>query len=390
MPTRRGWVVLGLATLLAAAWGLFREPELLGAALVLHAGTLIGMLWVRLGSRSIQVERTLQPPTAAVGDQVNVTLTVSNIHDIPINRLLLEDRVENLGTAACVVAKLPGRTRASVPYSIACDQRGLKRIGPIEITVTDPLGLASINRSLGVEDRLIVHPRIHRLAGYPPVRGRDPSSYAARPEFASRGGEDFFTMREFRHGDDLRQVHWRSSAKRDQLMIRQLETPWQSRGLLILDTRSSAYSDADSFEDAVEGAASFFSHLTASGFDLDVLIGSTYIRSTSPLAAARSLEALALVTMAQSLDIVAVAGRAKRHGGEGALVVVTGHPDDDLIRAVRLLSHDYGSIGIAAVTKNQEVNLSGIGARSSVATMAEDNSWLHLWQRLGGRQWLSA
>ena len=390
MPTRRGWVVLGLATLLAMAWGLVREPELLGSAIVLHAGALLGMLWVRLGSRSITVSRIVQPPEAAVGDQVDVTLAVSNKNELPINRLLLEDRVEGLGTASCIVARLPGKTLANVPYSIACQQRGIKRIGPVSVTVSDPLGLASTTRVVGVEDRLVVYPKSHPLTGYPPVRGRDPSSYAARPEFASRGGEDFFTMREFRHGDDLRQVHWKSSARQDQLMIKQLETPWQSRGLLVLDTRSAVYADDEAFEDAVEGTASFFKHLRASGFDLDVLIGSTYIRASSPLSGSQGLEALAAVEMASSLDLVAVASRAKRHGGEGALIVVTGTPDDELIRAVRLLGHDFGSTGIAAVTPEQGFAFPGLGVRSSSAQLGSDKSWRDLWNRLGGRQWLSA
>ena len=99
-------------------------------------------------------------------------MAVSNRNELPINRLLLEDRVEGLGTASCIVARLPGKTLANVPYSIACQQRGIKRIGPVSVTVSDPLGLASTTRVVGVEDRLVVYPKSHTLAGYPPVRGR--------------------------------------------------------------------------------------------------------------------------------------------------------------------------------------------------------------------------
>ena len=63
---------------------------------------------------------------------------------------------------------------------------------------------------------------------------------ASRPEFSRRGGEDFYTLRSYQEGDDLRRVHWASSAKLDELMIRQMETPWQSRALVFFDVRRRA------------------------------------------------------------------------------------------------------------------------------------------------------
>ncbi len=63
----------------------------------------------------------------------------------------------------------------------------------------------------------------------------------ARTRFSQTGGEDFFTLRDYEDGDDLRKVHWPSSAKRDRLMIRQLEMPWQSRALIVLDTEVANY-----------------------------------------------------------------------------------------------------------------------------------------------------
>ena len=61
----------------------------------------------------------------------------------------------------------------------------------------------------------------------------------SQANFSQTGGEDFFTLREYQQGDDLRRVHWPSSAKRDELMIRQLEMPWQSRALVVLDPGSA-------------------------------------------------------------------------------------------------------------------------------------------------------
>ena len=133
--------------------------------------------------------------------------------------------------------------------------------------------MAESGGTAGRADRLVVYPAVEELAGLPIVRGQDPTVNTSRANFSQTGGEDFFTLREYQQGDDLRKVHWPSSAKRDELMIRQLEMPWQSRALVLLDPRQSAYPDSEAFEHAVRGVASAFRHLFRNGYTPTLWIG---------------------------------------------------------------------------------------------------------------------
>jgi len=134
------------------------------------------------------------------------------------------------------------------------------------VSVADPSPSPSAVSPPAASTASTVYPAVEPLQDYPAVRGVDPTVQSTRPTFAPSGGEDFFTLREYQVGDDLRKVHWPSSAKRDELMIRQLEVPWQARALVLLDQRAERYPFPEAFEHAVRGAASVVTHLYQGGF----------------------------------------------------------------------------------------------------------------------------
>lgn len=390
MPTARGWSVLGVAIGLVVLWVVFGETELLAAGAVTGVSVPIALIWVRVASPTLTVTRELTPTAAHEGDDVRVRLSVTNHGRLPVSAAYFEDPIPGLGTAGATVARLDGRSTAAVPYRLIARRRGVYHIGPTTVTVRDPLALAASSRVAGPRDVLVVYPRVEALSGFPVVRGRDPSTDASHPEFASRGGEDFYTIREYRQGDDLRRVHWPTTARFDELMIRQLETPWQSRGLLLLDTRSQVYDEEESFETAVRGAASIFEHLRRAGFDLDLLAGSTHVRAGDPGAAATALETLAAIQPRDAVDVAAVAARVRHGIGGGALIVITGTVDDRLLQAVRLLGPDHGSVAVAAVTRAPLGAALIPGTRTTVAAVDPDGGWAEAWRRSQGRAWASA
>src|SRR3546814_20212528 len=100
-----------------------------------------------------------------------------------------------------------------------------------------------------------VYPRIDEIQPLPYTTGHDPLAGARQPNSLGRTGEDFYALRPYVVGDDLRRVHWPSSARHDELLIRQNELPWQGRTTVLLDVRKAA-PNGDSLALAVSVAAS--------------------------------------------------------------------------------------------------------------------------------------
>jgi uncharacterized protein (DUF58 family) len=284
------------------------------------------------------------------------------------------------------VARLKKRESTTATYRVTCRPRGVYRVGPTNVRTNDPLGLAEISVGSGPVDRIVVYPAVEELTGFPIVRGQDPAMQASRPEHARRGGEDFYTLREYQQGDDLRRVHWPSSARTDQLMIRQLETPWQSRALVLLDVRSSSYESQEAFEKAVSGAATIVTHLIGAGFDADLWAG-----DAEPIDATRytsAMERLALVQPDPAIDIGAVAARIRQKGGGGALVIVTGIADRPLLNVQQLLAGDYPTTVLMTASASTSQTLVAFH-RMGVATVsvAPDEVWAPAWMTAMRNSW---
>ncbi|MDP3984153.1 MAG: DUF58 domain-containing protein, partial [Acidimicrobiia bacterium] len=293
-----------------------------------------------------------------------------------------------LGAARFALGVLGGKEGATAAYRIACRPRGVYSVGPVTIEVRDPLGLAWFETTTGTVDQLIVYPEVEDLTGFPLVQGRDPATMASRPEHSQRGGEDFYTLRSYREGDDLRRVHWPTSAKLDELMIRQMETPWQSRALVFLDVRSSTYADTDCFEKAVGGAASVVRHLAGAGFSGDLWAGGRLIDISSYTAA---MEALARVKTASNIDLRSVATRL-RHGGRGGLLVlVSGQPDHDLLGVHRLLGVQHRTAVLLSVTPSPgEIVNHFRRAGVKTVTVGPGDRFAPIWNQTMGRTWTPA
>lgn len=389
MPTRRGWAVLGLAVGLIILWVLLGEREVLAAGVVLGSLVVLGFAWIRFGRPDLPLARRVNPEWVQEGDDVVITLELTNVGRFPLVGVRVTDPIHGIGRSAVTVAHLPGRTAARVPYRIHTTRRGVFRVGPAHLSIGDPLGLVTRGANVGRADTLIVYPRADPLRGHPIVRGRDPSIQASRPEFSARGGEDFFTIREYRHGDDLRRVHWKTTARRDELMIRQFEMPWQSRGLLVLDTRAEVH-DLDTFETAVRGAASAYLHLTRLGFELDVLVGAEHLRPKNQGPEGPVLAALAGVEPNPALDLRAVFHRLRRRFVGGLLVMVTGNLDEHAGAAVASLGPDFGSVLVLSATRGSLGPLPSLRAPLGAAVCPPGGTWTEAWDRMQARSWASA
>lgn len=388
MLTDRGWAALGVGTALGVLWVLLGEVELFAAAVVVAVVILAALLLTRFSQPDVSIVRRLSPNLVHEGDRAAVDVVITNRSRRRLTNASFADEVGALGRAVFEAGAIASGQAADAEYQILCRPRGVYPVGPVTATVTDPLRLARTSASVDAIDRLIVYPEVEDLIGFPMTRGRDPAMQASRPEFSRRGGEDFYTLREYVQGDDLRRVHWPSSAKRDELMIRQLETPWQSRALLILDVRMQAYESHECFEKAVRGAASMVRHLAREGFDADVWAGGT--NATPVTQYSTVMETLAIVDREERLDIRAVGARLKAVGRGGALILVTGVPDSDLLEVQRLMSREYRTTVVLSATETSssgEIAFQRAGAVTINVTPT--GSWAEAWTKATQKTWSS-
>ncbi len=389
MPTLRGWALSGAGLALLFLWYGLGDPELLLAGAFILIAQVLSLLAVRLRRPRIDVARRLGSTIVHDGDTTTVTLIIDNLGTSSVTNLTVEDDVNRLGVATFEVAKIGKGETTTATYRVTCRPRGVYRVGPTAVRNSDPLGLAELRTVTGPIDRIVVYPTVEHLSGFPIVRGQDPAMQASRPEHSRQGGEDFYTLREYQRGDDLRRVHWPSSAKTDKLMIRQLETPWQSRALVLFDIRSSVYESQDVFERAVSGAATIVTHLVGSGFDADLWAG-----DAEPIDATRygsAMEKLALVAPDPAIDIEAVASRIRQKGGGGALVIVTGIADRPLLNVKQLLSSDYPTTALMTVSDSAPQTLVGFH-RLGVTTVSirSDEPWAPAWLTAMRSSWTTA
>lgn len=249
---------------------------MLGQGPLARIGVLIGALplvTAFLIGRSryrFALVRTVTPTQVEAGQPARVDLALTNEGRAPTGVLLLEEHLPYvLGNRPRFVLEGIGHGwRRHVNYQVRSDVRGRFEIGPMTVRVSDPFGIVELGRSFRTTVPLIVTPRTISLPAIP-LSGAWTGSGDNRPRAFAMGSAEDVTVREYRQGDDLRRVHWRSSARVGELMVRREEQPWQSRATVFIDNRMCAHRGhgvASSLETAVSAAASIALHLSGRGF----------------------------------------------------------------------------------------------------------------------------
>jgi uncharacterized protein (DUF58 family) len=261
--TRRGWSLAGAALGLAVAGRLLGTIELWVLTTGIVLLLITSMVWARSRRYELVARRAVRPARLYVGGDGRVDLTIENHSDRATPLLTVTDVFDDGRRAArFVLPALPAGESAKAAYRLPTNRRGRFRIGPLAVSASDPFGLARRTWTLSAISEVLVCPRVHDVLAPRQSGGRLVASVEtvhARAQAAD--GEDFLTLREYEVGDDLRRVHWRSTARVGELMIRQDEAQWRARSIVVLDTRPGAH-DARSFETAVEATASIVDRLT--------------------------------------------------------------------------------------------------------------------------------
>lgn len=320
----------GVAVALAAV-GMWVAARILGSAGLetVAVGLLllpfIAALFVRWGTRTIHVQRHLSDPRVAPGTRVTVRLDVTHEGAAKPSFLLLEDRLPpSLGRPARVVVAGSARALQHVSYTIVPNARGRYMIGPLAVDRSDAFGLSRRRVLLDGRDELLVTPEVEDLRA--PAEATSVTNIgSARARQLLRTGEEYYTMRGYQEGDDLRRIHWPSVARTGELMIRQDEASRRAAGLIYLDTRESMLGPerGAAFERAVSCAASIGALFTRNGFALRLGMDETPIATVDEDA---FLDLLAGVRPGRARSLGRVMTGLRLAGAQDTSLVFVGAP----------------------------------------------------------------
>ena len=281
--TRARCLIAGGLT--AALCGLlFGEVDLIRAGSLVVAVPIVAAIVVNRSQVTIASRRGVSHGRAAAGSEVVIQLTVTNRSLLSTGALMLEDRLPAglTGRARFVLDGLNGRETRTVAYHVPALPRGSYTAGPLRVRLTDPFGLIDATRSFTARSRFVITPVVDRLPDLHLPNSWDLGENAGSHSIGSRGADDAST-REWRHGDDLRKIHWRSTARTGTLMVRHEERPWQGHATLLLDLRAQAHDAPDqtivvgddrhrrSIEWAISAVASIGSQLFLTGREVSLI-----------------------------------------------------------------------------------------------------------------------
>jgi uncharacterized protein (DUF58 family) len=355
--TLRGRCVLAAGITTALAGFILSERDLLRVAVLLVASPLIAMGFAARTRFRLTCVRRMEPARVGAGDRARVVLRIENISRLPTGLLLVEDTIPYLlgGRPRVVLDRLAPKRPIDVGYHVSAEMRGRYRVGPLTVRLMDPFGLCELPRAFTSTETLVVTPKVERLPAVKLAGEWGGAGHSTSRSVASQGDDDVAT-REYRHGDDLRRIHWRTTARRGELTVRREEQPWQSRGAVLLDTRVIAHrgeGPASSLEWAVSAAASITVHLSATGFELRLVTDTGNEVSSAGLGEAafdgNLLDVLAVTGPSAGRSLQAGMNTIRREGSEGLLVAVVGALSADDAEGLARMRSGSSSSGVAFV-----------------------------------------
>jgi uncharacterized protein (DUF58 family) len=247
--TRRGRLALVLgATTYLAAWA-FGSKILYPVGIGLPVAVLLAWLWTALANRPLRIRRTLASGERFEGDDVEVTVRLASQRRLVPARWTLRERIGKLGEIVTPVGAT-GYAR----YVLGQLPRGRYEFQGSLAVIEDPFGLERVEQPLESPGALLVYPRLIQLDRLFSEGGR--RSHDGRRLLLRRpSGFDLHSVRDYEHGDSLRKVHWRSTARRGQLMVKELEDSPRDEVAVVLDADPDAVV-GESFDVQVRAAGS--------------------------------------------------------------------------------------------------------------------------------------
>lgn len=270
-----GWLVLGLGlgTLVVATLTLWRELAVLGTACL---ALLVLALPFLLGRTSVTVDLRLQPERVAAGQSVAAGVLVVNRAASRLVPTTLEVPVGSAVHRYGISSLAPGAAHEE-SFTIRTERRGVIAVGPAMTRRGDPVGLFSRDVVWTPVREVLVRPPLVPMESLGAGLLRDLEGVST--DAVSQSDLAFHALREYVPGDDLRHIHWRSSAKvmastgESALLVRQYLDTRRSHATIVVDDRTSSWDDPEDFETAMTVAASIAVRAVLDEFDVSFVCG---------------------------------------------------------------------------------------------------------------------
>lgn len=246
------WVLIALAIVLWVSGRLLGWWELTVAAVVVTTVLALCLLFL-IGRTAYDITLDLNRTRVVVGERAVGALTLANTG----GRAILPSRVllpVGSGRGVFDIHRLAPGDAAEELFAIPTSRRAVVKVGPVSVVRGDPLGLFERVHRRDEPVDLFVHPRTVNFDGQSLGFLRDLEGLPATD--LSRDDVSFHALREYQPGDDLRHVHWRSTARTGDVMVRQYEETRRSHFVIGLTTNPADYRDDEEFELAISAAGS--------------------------------------------------------------------------------------------------------------------------------------
>jgi uncharacterized protein (DUF58 family) len=266
---------LAVAGLVVVVVSMFTgQRDVMRIGLLLVALPAVALVLVTRARLRMSAERVVEPAQVPLGTPVQARIVLGHDSLLPAALLELEDRVPpELGPQPrFLVDRTASHWQRVVEYPLLGRVRGRYHTGPLTVRTTDPFGLVRLDRQFTATSEVVITPQVVDL-GSQSAGGGGGNTGDARPRRIGVVGADDVLVREYRQGDDVRRIHWRSTARAGDLMVRREEQAFDPSATLVLDSRLAAHAGRgvnSSLEWAVSAAASIGLHFLADGFAVEV------------------------------------------------------------------------------------------------------------------------
>ncbi len=362
----------GVAALLAGVIAVVAGLWLHWVAFTLVGGGLVALVVVGLFSilrpPRLTIDRQIQPPRVPKGSPAIAFLSFANKGRTSVGVTVANQPFGNTRVRTVIPRLRQGESGVRT-YRLPTTRRGIFDVGPVEVTRRDPLEMFRVSRKYGQTERIWVYPRMLPFRPLPTGITRfleGPSS-----DTSPQGNITFHRLRNYVLGDDLRLVHWRSSARTGNLVVKHNVDTSQPYGVVLLDLRPSLYTET-SFEYAIDIAASVLAATASNKAPVELrltdrtIIGGPRVRDVTPMIDhLTGIEPDPVGSLQQQLLLL------RRAAGGTSLVVVTGVLDPADLPYVATLRRRYERLVVIAVNEDPVVPTAFPGVRVISAVDAD-------------------